>query len=195
MTRPQQSKPRRHRKLTAEGALPGEPSRDELVARMIRVNQAGEFGAVRIYDGQLAVLGGTEAGTAIREMAEKERAHLEAFDRLIVARQLRPTVLSPLWHLAGFALGVSTALMGERAAMACTVAVEDVIDKHYAGQAEQLGDDETELRDMVESFRADELAHRETSLAHGALDAPGYEIITTAVKAGSRLAIWLSTRL
>ena len=182
-------------KITGEDSLPGDPSREELIARMIRVDQAGEYGAVRIYEGQLAVLGRTEAGQAIRGMADKEREHLQAFDRMIAERGVRPTALAPVWHVAGYALGAATALLGERAAMACTVAVEEVIDDHYAKQAEKLGDDETTLRGKIEEFRADELEHRDEALARGAEGAPAYEALTTAVKAGSRLAIWLSTRV
>jgi len=174
--------------------MPGDPTREELVEGMIRVDHAGEFGAVRIYAGQLAVLGGTKAGDAIAEMAEQERRHLDGFDRLAAERRVRPTVLSPLWHVAGFALGAGTALLGPKAAMACTQAVEEVIDEHYAAQAAKLGDDEVELRDMIEDFRADELEHRDRAVAEGAEGAPAYELLTGAVKAGSRLAIWLSTR-
>jgi len=182
-------------KITGEDSLPGDPRKDELIARMIRVDQAGEYGAVRIYAGQLAVLGRTEAGPAIRGMAEKEREHLEAFDAMIAERGVRPTALAPLWHVAGYALGAASALLGERAAMACTVAVEEVIEDHYARQAEKLGDDEADLRGTIEEFRADELEHRDQALARGAECAPAYEALTAAVKAGSRLAIWLSTRL
>ena len=162
---------------------------------MIRVDHAGELGAVRIYQGQIAVLGASKSAGVIRHMAEQEQHHLESFERLIVERRVRPTLLSPLWHVAGFALGAATALMGERAAMACTVAVEDVIDEHYKSQVEQLGADEAALKQTIEAFRADELAHREAGLAHGAAQAPGYELLTAAIRAGSRLAIWLSTRL
>ena len=181
---------------TAEDRLPGDPTAEQLVEQMIRVDHAGEYGAVRIYAGQLAVLGrDPEAGAAIRAMAAKEREHLAAFEKLVGDRHVRPTALQPLWHVAGFALGAATALMGPRAAMACTVAVEEVIDRHYGAQAAQLGDDETELKSAIERYRADELAHRDEALAHGAAAAPGYEALTTAVKAASRLAIWLSTRI
>lgn len=175
--------------------MPGDPTREELVESMIRVDHAGEYGAVRIYAGQLAVLSGTEAEAPIREMAQQERRHLDGFDALVADRRVRPTLLSPLWHVAGFALGAGTALLGPRAAMACTQAVEEVIDDHYAAQAEKLGDDEAELRAMIEDYRADELAHRDTAVAQGAEQAPGYELLTGAIKAGSRLAIWLSTRI
>jgi ubiquinone biosynthesis monooxygenase Coq7 len=178
---------------------PGDPDARELVERTIRVDQAGELGAVRIYEGQLAALRWTgrangDAGRKIAAMARAEREHNRTFDRLLAERRVRPTVLSPLWHVAGFALGAATALMGDKAAMACTVAVEETIDDHYAHQAASLGDDEAPLRDTIEKFRAEEIEHKETALAAGAEQAPAYEALTAAVKAGSRLAIWLSTR-
>ncbi len=181
--------------VTGEDRLPGDPTRDELIARMIRVDHAGEYGARRIYDGQLAVLGRGPAAPVIREMAEAEQAHLDTFDALLAERRVRPTLLSPVWHVAGYALGAASALLGERAAMACTVAVEEVIETHYAKQAERLGDDEAELRRTLEEFGADEARHRETGLAHGAEQAPGYEALAVAVKRGTRLAIWLSERI
>ena len=182
-------------RLTGEDRLPGDPAPEELVARMIRVDHAGEYGARRIYDGQLAVLGRSASAPAIREMAEAEQAHLDTFDALLVERRVRPTALAPVWHVAGFALGAASALLGERAAMACTVAVEEVIEEHYAGQAEKLGEDEAELRQTLEEFGADEARHRETGLEHGAEQAPGYEALSAAVKRGTRLAIWLSERI
>ena len=183
------------REFTAEDRLPGDPTRDELVERMIRVDHAGEYGAVRIYAGQRAVLRHGEAARAIGEMADKEREHLATFDRLVAERRVRPTALLPLWHVAGFALGAATAMMGARAAMACTAAIEEVIETHYADQAARLGDDEADLRDTIETYRADEIAHRDEALAHDAERAPGYEILTGAIKTGSRLAIWLSSRI
>ena len=182
-------------KRTAARRRPGDPDREELVRRMIRVDHAGEYGAKRIYAGQLAVLGRSLEAPTIAKMAEEEERHLAAFERLIAARRVRPTFLQPLWHVAGFALGAGTALLGARAAMACTVAVEEVIDEHYARQAAALGEDEAELRDQIEEFRAREVEHKETGLAHGAAEAPGYALLTGAVKAASRLAIWLSTRI
>jgi len=175
--------------------LPGDPSRAEDVARMIRVDHAGEYGAARIYEGQLAVLGRSASTPVIRRMAEQEKRHLAAFDRLIVERRVRPTALSPLWHMAGFALGAATALLGARAAMACTVAVEEVIDEHYRWQGEALGPSEPALKAAIDEFRRDELEHRDTALAHGADAAPAYPALSAAIKAGSRLAIWLSTRI
>ena len=183
------------RKETGDGLMPGDPDKDALVEAMIRVDHAGEYGAVRIYAGQLAVLGGSPAGAAIRAMAEQERRHLDGFDRVLADRRVRPTLLSPLWHVAGFALGAGSALLGPQAAMACTQAVEEVIDEHYTAQADRLGDDEADLRAMIEDYRADERAHRDRAVAEGAGQAPGHDLLTGAVKAGSRLAIWLSTRI
>jgi ubiquinone biosynthesis monooxygenase Coq7 len=175
--------------------LPGDRTPEDDRARMIRVDQAGEYGATRIYQGQLAIIRRGRAAGVIREMQEQEQRHLCQFDRLLIERRVRPTVLSPLWHVAGYALGAATALLGERAAMACTVAVEEVIDGHYARQAERLADSDSELAEMVADARADELAHRDTALAHEATAAPGYELLSGAIKTGARLAIWLSERI
>jgi 3-demethoxyubiquinol 3-hydroxylase len=183
------------KRLTGQDMLPGDGSPADRVKAMIRVDHAGEYGARRIYEGQLAVLGNTASGPVIRHMHQQELRHLKRFDELVVERQVRPTALSPIWHAAGFALGVGTALLGERAAMACTEAVESVIDEHYAAQAEDLGDDEAELRGTIEEFRAEEAQHRDTAIAHGSAQAPAYEALSGAIKAGTRLAIWLSTRV
>ena len=177
------------------GSLPGDRRRADAITRMIRVDHAGEYGAVRIYDGQLAVLKNANAAAAVRRMAAQEKRHLERFNALVAERRVRPTALSPIWHVAGYALGAATAFLGENAAMACTVAVEDVIDDHYRRQLEALGDADAELAEVVADFRADELEHRDAALAHGAAEAPGYPLLSAAIKAGSRLAIWLSTRL
>jgi 3-demethoxyubiquinol 3-hydroxylase len=175
--------------------LPGDRPADGDVAAMIRVDHAGEYGAVRIYDGQLAVVGRGPARDEISRMAAQERRHLAAFDELLRTRHVRPTVLQPLWHLAGFALGAATALLGERAAMACTVAVEEIIDTHYRAQAERLAETDPALAATIREFRADELRHRDAAIEHGAADIPGFALLSAAVKTGSRLAIWLSTRL
>ncbi|MBT3238209.1 MAG: demethoxyubiquinone hydroxylase family protein [Rhodospirillaceae bacterium] len=178
--------------------LPGDLSREELIDRIIRVDQAGEYGAVRIYEGQLSVLGKSDKADVIAHMHSQEVEHLDTFSKLVAKRRVRPTALMPLWHLAGFALGAGTAMMGEKAAMACTVAVEEVIDEHYAQQVKKLdemGSDETELRDTCEQFRLEELQHRDTGLEHGAEQAPGYEGLSALVKTGSRFAIWLSERV
>jgi ubiquinone biosynthesis monooxygenase Coq7 len=182
-------------KSTLDMPLPGDPTREERLAQIIRVNQAGEFGAKRIYEGQLAVLGKTADGTIIKDMLKQEEQHLAKFNALVAERGVRPTALEPLWNVAGFALGAATALMGREAAMACTVAVEEVIGEHYAEQAAILGDNEPALKSTIEEFRQDELHHRDVSLENGAEQAPVYPVLTTAIKAGTRLAIWLSKRI
>jgi ubiquinone biosynthesis monooxygenase Coq7 len=180
---------------TGEGRQPGDLSREELLERMIRVDHAGEFGAVRIYEGQYAVLKNTDQADTIKHMMEQELVHRDRFEKLIAERRVRPTLLSPLWHVAGFALGAGTAMMGKEAAMACTEAVEEVIDEHYQHQIEMLGDDEKELKETIQQFRDEEIEHRDIARAKGAAEAPGYELLTGAVKTGSKLAIWLSSRL
>jgi ubiquinone biosynthesis monooxygenase Coq7 len=165
------------------------------IARMLRVDHAGEFGATRIYDGQLDVLGRSPAAAEIRRMADAEKRHLARFETLLRERRVRPTLLHPLWSVAGYALGAVTALLGERAAMACTVAVEEVIDEHYRAQAEYLAEEDPALGETILSFRDDEIAHRDIAVAHGAEDTAAYDVISAVVKTGSRLAIWLSTRL
>jgi ubiquinone biosynthesis monooxygenase Coq7 len=197
MTRPAASEggaPHRPAEPGLDALMPGDPGRAETIARMIRVDQAGEYGAARIYAGQLAVLGRTKVAPTLRHMAEQERRHLDEFNRLMAERRVRPTLLQPIWHVAGFALGAATAMLGEKAAMACTVAVEETIDEHYRRQAERLGAAEPKLKDTLEEFREDELEHRDTALAHGAHQAPGYQPLTAAIKRASRLAIWLSER-
>ena len=158
----------------------------------MRVDHAGEYGAKRIYQGQLAVLGSGPKGDILRHMQAQEQHHLDTFAALIAKRRVRPTALLPLWHVAGFALGAATALMGERAAMACTVAVEEAIDAHYQAQSAMLGDDEADLRDTIETFRAEELEHRDIGLEHEAEQTPGYEALRFLIKAGCRVAIAVS---
>jgi len=176
------------------GYLPGDLGPEARLARMLRVDHAGEYGARRIYEGQLAVLGKSPSAATIRHMHAQEAEHLRTFEELLVRHRVRPTLLQPVWHVAGFALGAATALLGEKAAMACTVAVEEVIDAHYAGQSAELGDEQAALKNTIENFRQDELEHRDIGLKHGAEETPGYEVLSGAVKAGSRLAIWLSER-
>ena len=180
---------------TMEDRMPGDPDRAQALERMIRVDHAGEYGAVRIYEGQLAVLGGSSKAPVIERMAAQEREHLSTFNKMIADHHVRPTAMLPIWHVAGFALGAGAALLGERAAMACTVAVEEVIDEHYAGQVAKLGDEDSDLRDTFEKFRLEEVEHRNTGLEHDAEKTPGYEALTGLVKAGSRFAIWLSERV
>jgi ubiquinone biosynthesis monooxygenase Coq7 len=166
---------------------------------MIRVDHAGEYGAKRIYAGQLAVLGRDRStrkdANAVRHMAAQEDEHFAAFDALMRQRRVRPTALQPIWHVAGYALGAATALMGPKAAMACTAAVEDAIDAHYIAQTERLDDSESALRDLIEKARADENAHRAEALSRGAEEAVGYGVLSAAIKFGCRIAIALSERI
>jgi ubiquinone biosynthesis monooxygenase Coq7 len=178
----------RKQKPKAPGAAPD-------IESMIRVDHAGEYGAVRIYEGQLAVLKGRASAETIRHMAEQEQRHLKTFDKLINERRVRPTALEPVWRVAGFALGAATALMGEKAAFACTAAVEEAIDEHYASQIEALGEKDPAFKKTVQDFRADEAAHRQTALEHGAEQAPGYRLLNSAIKAGCRVAIKLSEKI
>ena len=178
------------------------PGRDAARARLsevLRVDHAGELGAVWIYRGQRAVFGASPAHAAIAEQLDEmqahEAVHLEAFDRLLVDRHVRPTALAPLWRAAGFALGAATALMGEKAAHACTEAVETVIEGHYAGQIAELQDREPALADDLARFRADELAHRDRAVEGGARMAPGYPLLAGLIRAGCRAAIKISERL
>jgi ubiquinone biosynthesis monooxygenase Coq7 len=181
---------------TTTRTLPGDPVGHALIDRIVRVDHAGEYGAMRIYDGQLAVLGDkSEAGAAIARMRDQEREHLDWFEAAVPRYRARPTVLHPLWHVGGFMLGAATAALGPRAAMACTVAVEEVIDEHYAKQTRQLGDSQPELSAKIEQFRAEELEHRDTGLAHEAERAPAYPVLRAAVKSACRLAIFLSERV
>jgi ubiquinone biosynthesis monooxygenase Coq7 len=163
---------------------------------MLRVNQAGEFGAIRIYAGQLAVMGDRAPGSGeIAAMAQQEAAHRERFDALLIERGVRPTVLQPLWSAAGFALGAATALIGPEAAMACTAAIETEIDRHYTERLEELGDDDPELAGMIREFRDDEREHRDTALAAGAERAPAYPLLFNAIRMGCRVAIAVSKRI
>jgi ubiquinone biosynthesis monooxygenase Coq7 len=173
--------------------LPGDRAPD--TRPMIRVDQAGEYGAARIYAGQLAVMGGrSRVAGEIRHMAAQEQRHLDAFNALMLERGVRPTLLAPLWHVAGYALGAATALIGPKAAMAATVAVETVIDQHYGEQSEALaGGSDPELKAMIDDFRADEVAHKDTAVAHSGEN--GFALMQAAIRAGCRTAIAVAKRI
>jgi ubiquinone biosynthesis monooxygenase Coq7 len=163
---------------------------------MLRVDQAGEYGATRIYAGQLAVLRrNCPEAKLVARMADQERRHLDRFNALMANRRVRPTALQPVWNVAGFALGAVTALISEKAALACTDAVETVIDRHYGEQLSELGEDDPELAADIADFRADELEHRDSAREAGATDAIGYPVLTAAIRAGCRVAIELSKRI
>ena len=163
---------------------------------MIRVDQAGEYGAARIYAGQLAVMGARAPGAAaIARMKHQEQRHLDVFDALMAQRGVRPTLIAPLWHVAGYALGVATALIGPQAAMACTAAVETEIDAHYQAQRDELGDVDPELAAHIADFQAEEVEHKATALEHGAEGAVGYPVMSAVIRAACRAAIAVSTRI
>jgi len=165
-------------------------------AAMLRVDQAGEYGATRIYAGQLAVMGQrSDEARKIARMAEQEMRHRQIFDRMMAERGVRPTALQPIWHVAGFALGAVTALIGPKAAMACTAAIETEIDQHYGEQLDQLDDQDPALRDAIAEFRAEEVEHRDTALRAGAEQAPAYPLLSGAIRLGCRIAIRLSRHI
>lgn len=168
-----------------------EPNKETL-EQMLRVDHAGEYGANRIYEGQLAILKKSKLRPELEHMLEQEREHLAKFDELLPKHKVRPSALMPLWHIGGLALGAGSALLGEKAAMACTVAVEEAIDEHYAEQEEALP--EGELKEVVKKFRAEELEHRDAGLENGAEDMKGYELFHTAIKTGCKAAIFLAKR-
>lgn len=174
--------------------LPGEKTAVELVDEVIRVDHAGEYGAQRIYAGQLAVLKNHACAPTIRHMADQETAHLARFNELMQQRGARPTALMPLWHVLGYAMGAGTALLGEKAAMACTVAVEQVIAEHYAEQNEALPEHEQELKTTIAQFRDEELEHHDIGLEHGAEQIPFYDALSAVIAGATRTAIWLSKR-
>lgn len=163
---------------------------------MIRVNQAGEYGATRIYAGQLAIMNArSPAAREIARMAAQEERHRQTFDKMIVDRRIRPTLLAPFWNVAGYGLGMATALIGPEAAMACTVAVETEIDRHYGEQLVEIGDSDPELSAAVTDFQAEEVEHKEIALAAGAERAPAYPVMSAAIRLGCRAAIALSKRI
>ena len=167
-----------------------------ILDEIIRVDHAGEYGATRIYDGQIAVFGkDSKIGKTIQHMADQEQEHIEKFNELLIEKRVRPTALLPIWNIAGFALGAGTALMGEKAAMACTVAVEKVIGEHYREQQDLLEDDEKELKKTIAKFEKDELEHHDIGLEHDAENAPGYKVMTKVIEIGCKAAIAISKKI
>ena len=167
-----------------------------ILEEIIRVDHAGEYGATRIYDGQIAVFGkNSKIGKTIQHMADQEQEHIETFQQLIVNNRVRPTVLLPVWNVAGYALGAATAMMGEKAAMACTVAVEKVIGEHYNEQQSLLGYDQKKLKKIIKKFEADELEHHDIGIAHDAEKTPGYRILSKIIEMGCKTAIAVSKKI
>jgi len=176
-------------------SYPGQKTSKDQIASMLRVNLAGEYGAKRIYEGQLTILKDSPSAPLLVHMKEQELAHLKTFEAWVVKNRVRPTLLQPLWHVAGYALGVATAHLGEKAAMACTAAVEEVIDEHYEKQLTLLGNQNPELSQVIYTCQQEEREHRDLALEQGARDAPAYPFLSHAIKTASRLAIWLSEKI
>ncbi len=178
---------------------PGRGATRVRLAEILRVDHAGEYGAVQIYKAQRAVfagLAGKEGLTRdLTEMQGHETVHKERFDALLNEHRVRPTALLPLWHMAAVGLGVGTALMGEKAAHACTEAVESVIEKHYADQIEELKDRDPVLAAELTKFRDEELAHHDHAIEHGSREAPAYRLLSSVIMAGCRVAIKVSERV
>lgn len=195
---------RRHFSVSS-ALLNVEKDTEELIAKILRVDHAGEFGADRIYAGQMFVLGKTDIADLIQEMWDQEKEHKAKFEELLPKYRVRPTALIPLWNVAGYALGMGTAMLGKEAAMACTVAVEDAIGTHYSDQLRSLLEDAArypdepekhkELLDIIKKFRDDEMDHHDTGLANDAEKFPGYNVLFNVIKAGCKVAIAASERV
>ena len=183
------------RKIT-KSKIKKEKTDKHILKEIIRVNHAGEYGATRIYDGQIAVFGkNSKIGKTIQHMADQEEEHIEKFNELILEHRVRPTALLPLWNIAGYTLGATTAMMGEKAAMACTVAVEKVIGEHYQKQQNLLENDQKELKKTIKKFEKDELEHHDIGIEHDAENAPGYSIMTKVIEFGCKTAIAISKKI
>ena len=171
-------------------------SNKNFIEQTIRVNHAGEFGAKRIYEGQIKYLKNDEDLETVKHMYKQELEHLDFFDKELINRDIRPTILMPLWNKLGFALGAITAKMGSKSAMACTVAVEEVIEEHYQQQIEKLKKNPKEkmLLNKIKKFQQEEAEHKEIGIENDALESPGYTVLTTCIKKASKCAIWLSKR-
>ena len=184
------------KKISKKKSSSNRTTHREILEEIIRVDHAGEYGATKIYDGQIAVFGkNSKLGKTIQHMADQEQEHIDKFNELILEHRVRPTALLPLWNVAGYALGASTALMGEKAAMACTVAVEKVIGEHYQEQLELLGDDHKDLKKTISKFRDDELEHHDIGIEHDAENAPGYKIMSKVIELGCKTAIAISKKI
>ena len=184
------------KKNNKSNRTPKNKTNREILEQIIRVDHAGEYGATRIYDGQIAVFGkNSKIGKTIQHMADQEQEHIDKFNELILEHRVRPTALLPIWNIAGFALGASTAFMGKKAAMACTVAVEKVIGEHYQEQLDLLEDDQKDLKKTISKFRDDELEHHDIGIEHDAESAPGYKIMSKVIELGFKTAIAISKKI
>ena len=188
--------PQKKKKTVRKKTTSNKTTNRQILEEIIRVDHAGEFGATKIYDGQIAIFGkNTKIGKTIQHMADQEQEHIDKFNELILEHRVRPTALLPIWNVAGFALGASTALMGEKAAMACTVAVEKVIGEHYEEQLGLLEDDHKDLKKTISKFRDDELEHHDIGIEHDAESAPGYKIMSKVIEFGCKTAIAISKKI
>lgn len=178
---------------------PGRGASRRRRAEILRVDHAGEYAAVHIYRAQKAVFEGRPGKEAIAadmgEMQGQEAVHLARFEALLNAERVRPTIMTPVWRLAALGLGAGTALLGEKAAHACTEAVESVIEEHYADQVAELADRDPALAAELTKFRDEELAHHDHAVGHGSREAPGYRLLSSVIKAGCRAAIRISERV
>ncbi len=165
----------------------------------IRVDHAGERGAIKIYEGQLLALSTIKQDESLKkmieEMKEHEKEHLEYFEKEIQKRNMKPTYLLPLWDLMGVSLGFGTALLGKKAAMLCTASVEEVIESHYKNQLKKLGNDEMILKAKIEKFKKDEANHKNIAYNSGASSKGLYSIIDKVIRTGSRIAITISEKI
>mgnify|MGYP001212355793 CR=1 FL=1 len=176
-----------------------EKTDQKILEEIIRVDHAGERGAIKIYEGQLLALNTIKQNeklkTIIEEMKEHEKEHLEYFEKEIQKRKMKPTYLLPLWDLIGVSLGFGTVLLGKRAAMLCTASVEEVIEDHYQKQLKKIGNDEKELKTKIEKFKRDEINHKNTAYETGASKIGIYSIMDKVIKTGSKLAITISEKI
>jgi len=166
---------------------------------IIRVDHAGERGAIKIYEGQLLALKTIkqdyELENIIEEMKENEKEHLEYFEKEIQKRKIKPTYLLPLWDVMGVALGFGTVLLGKKAAMLCTSSVEEVIEEHYQNQIEKLGNDEKDLKNKIKKFKTDEINHKNIAYESGATHNGIYSIMNKVIKTSSKIAISISEKI
>jgi ubiquinone biosynthesis monooxygenase Coq7 len=184
--------------MTPSPQRPGSGESRRRLEEMLRVDHAGELAAVHIYRGQSRVFSDTphrELSRQFTRMQGEEQVHLDAFETLLREKNIRPTLMTPVWRVAATALGVGTALLGEKAAHACTEAVEAVIGEHYAGQVAELEATDPELAAQLSQFRDDELGHHDQAIAQGAHEAPAYPLLSAVVQAGCRLAIRISEKI
>ena len=171
----------------------------KILEEIIRVDHAGERGAIKIYEGQLLALKTIKQDKSLKEKIEKmkehEKEHLEYFEKEIQKRKIKPTYLLPLWDIMGVSLGFGSALLGKKAAMLCTASVEEVIEDHYDNQLKNLGNDEMELKAKIEKFKGDEINHKNIAYESGATNKGIYSFLSNAIKTGSRIAITISEKI